>query len=228
MMRALLVAGCGVLTVTVSACESTEQESARLGREAAKSSAPSVVPKLGAVNHSIAVADVTFLNGEGRGAVAARLSSHSNRAQLDVPIEVEVKGPDGKVLYTNQTAGVEASVQRVPVLPAHGSVWWVDDQVSSVTGKPAISVEVGTGRKARHAPRLTVGGLKAGEQSGVSVVSGELRARASHGGGAAVYVVALDGRRVVAAGRAAVTAGTKFQAFLVGKPSGAKLEANAG
>ncbi len=31
--RALVVAGCGVLGVGLSACESTEQESARIGRE---------------------------------------------------------------------------------------------------------------------------------------------------------------------------------------------------
>ena len=33
MRRALAVAGCGVLTVSVSACESTEQESAKIARE---------------------------------------------------------------------------------------------------------------------------------------------------------------------------------------------------
>lgn len=31
--RALAVAGCGVLSVSVSACESTEQESAKIARE---------------------------------------------------------------------------------------------------------------------------------------------------------------------------------------------------
>lgn len=33
MSRALALAGCGVLSVGVAACESTEQESARIGRE---------------------------------------------------------------------------------------------------------------------------------------------------------------------------------------------------
>jgi hypothetical protein len=33
MRRALAVAGCGVLAVSVSACESTEQESAKIARE---------------------------------------------------------------------------------------------------------------------------------------------------------------------------------------------------
>jgi hypothetical protein len=33
MRRALVLAGCGVLSVGLSACESTEQESAKIGRE---------------------------------------------------------------------------------------------------------------------------------------------------------------------------------------------------
>jgi hypothetical protein len=43
MRRALLIAGCGVLSVGLSACESTEQESAKIGREnelAARAAAP--------------------------------------------------------------------------------------------------------------------------------------------------------------------------------------------
>jgi hypothetical protein len=33
MRRALVLAGCGMLSVGVAACESTEQESAKIGRE---------------------------------------------------------------------------------------------------------------------------------------------------------------------------------------------------
>jgi hypothetical protein len=35
MRRALALAGCGVLSVGLTACESTEQESSRIGRESA-------------------------------------------------------------------------------------------------------------------------------------------------------------------------------------------------
>jgi hypothetical protein len=43
MRRALVLAGCGVLSVSLAACESTEQESAKIGREneaAARAAAP--------------------------------------------------------------------------------------------------------------------------------------------------------------------------------------------
>jgi hypothetical protein len=234
--RALVVAGCGMLTVTVSACESTEQESAKLGREAAKSSTggQAAAPKLGAINHSVTVSDVTLLSGEGRSAVAVRLTSKSARAQLDVPLDLEVRA-GGKTLYSNRTGGLEASLQSIALLPAHASVWWVDDQVSRISGKPAVSVVVGSGRSARAQASPAASSLRTGEQSGISVVSGKLLVGGGHRprGGAAVYVVALEGARVVAAGRAVVAklgghASAPFQAFLVGSPAGAKIEASVG
>ncbi len=48
MRRALALAGCGVLSVGLCACESTEQESARIGREstaAARAAAPKTTAK---------------------------------------------------------------------------------------------------------------------------------------------------------------------------------------
>jgi hypothetical protein len=47
MGRALVLAGCGVLTVSVSACESTEQESAKIGRESQVAAARAAAPQTG-------------------------------------------------------------------------------------------------------------------------------------------------------------------------------------
>jgi hypothetical protein len=52
--RALALAGCSVLGVGLGACESTEQESARIGREnaaAARTAAPSAKAPAGASSH---------------------------------------------------------------------------------------------------------------------------------------------------------------------------------
>jgi hypothetical protein len=43
--RAIALAGCGVLTVAVSACESTEQESAKIGREEQQAASSQATPK---------------------------------------------------------------------------------------------------------------------------------------------------------------------------------------
>ncbi|HWX96647.1 MAG TPA: hypothetical protein VNZ01_07325 [Solirubrobacteraceae bacterium] len=232
MKRALLVAGCGVLTVAVSACESTEQESAKIGREGRQLLAGSGRLELGAVNHSVLVSDVTLLASSGRTAVAVRLTGTSFRPQAELPVLVEVTGAGARQLYTNATGGLEASLQQMALLAPHQQAWWVDDQVLTSQSATGVKVRVGTGKVPRTSlplPTLTTTGVHLGRQSGLSVLGGSL---VNHSARAAskvpVYAVALAGGRVVAAGRAVVSApprsSSSFQIFLVGNPEGARVE----
>ncbi len=236
--RALVVAGCGVLTVTVSACESTEQESAKIGKqEQANASAGTL--KLGASNHSVRVSDVTLVSAGGRMAVAARLTSSSSATQGSLPVLVNVTGKGGKILYTNGTAGLEASLQHLGLLKAHQSAWWVDDQVliSSSEHKTTAKLQVGSGSKVSGSSSGSIAttGVHAATQGGTSVLSGRLVNHSTRAQGKVlVYAVALKGGRVVAAGRSVVAslpahqgASAPFQAFLVGNPAGAKIELSA-
>jgi hypothetical protein len=236
MRRALVVAGCGVLTVTVAACESTEQESAKIGRESPASAAGQQGLKLGASNHSLKVASVTQLSSEGRGAIAVHLHSSSSHTQSAVPIQLEVMDSAGKPLYSNATGGLEASLEHVPSVPAKGTVWWVDDQVPSLPSSARISVKLGTGRRGTSGGALSTESLHVGEQSGISVVDGKL---VNHSHSAqkktAVFVVLLKGAKVIAAGRAVVEslssrpgATASFQAFLVGHAAGSDIETTPG
>jgi hypothetical protein len=230
--RTLLVAGCGALTVAVSACENTEQESAKLGREGQQLVAASGGLKLGAVNHSVRVSDVTLLASSGRIAVAVRLTGTSTRPQARVPVLVEVAGAGGKQLYTNGTGGLEASLQQMSVLRPGQPAWWVDDQVLASQSASGVKVRAGTGRTLRAAlaaPKLSATGVQVAQQAGLSVLRGTLVNRSSTAASKVpVYAVALAGKRVVAAGRAAVTvlgrSTSSFEIFLVGKPAGARLE----
>jgi hypothetical protein len=237
--RALVVIGCGVLAVSASACESTEDESAKVAREegAAAASAGASTLKLGTRNRDVRVSDVTLLNSGGRSAVAVKLTSRSAHAQLDVPILVNVTGAGDRVLYSNATSGVEPLLQKVSLLPPHASVWWVDDQVLIAGAATGTKVSVGSGRNAAAATgaQLSAGAARVGEQSGMSVVSGELfnhtgRAQAK----VAVFAAAVRADKVVAAGRAVVEsvagsadASARFQVFMVGDPAGAKIELTA-
>jgi hypothetical protein len=236
--RALVVVGCGALAATASACESTESESAKIAREGAPAAAGAGVLKLGAGNRGVRASDATLLSSGGRTAVAVKLTTTSSRAQRDVPLLVDVTGKGGKVVYTNGTGGVEAALQRIALLRAHASVWWVDDQVLASQPGTAVKVRVGTGTSARApapAPALTTRATHVGEQSGLSTLSGELvngSARAQSK--VPVFAVALRAGKVVAAGRAVVAslaahrgATAPFQIFLVGNAAGAKLELTA-
>jgi hypothetical protein len=235
--RALVVVGCGALAVTASACESTESESAKIAREGGPAAAGPSALKLGAANRGVRTSDVTLLSSSGRTAVAVKLTATSHRAQLNVPLLVNVTGAGEKVLYTNGTGGVEAALQRIALLRPDESTWWVDDQVLVTQKASAVKVRVGTGTSPRStkAPVLTAKTKQVGEQSGLSTLSGELvngssKAQAK----ATVFAVALRGGKVVAAGRAVVEslaghrgATAPFQIFLVGNPAGAKFELTA-
>ena len=50
--RALAVAGCGVITVTLAACESTEHESAKIGREEQQAAHALAAHEAAHVSHS--------------------------------------------------------------------------------------------------------------------------------------------------------------------------------
>jgi hypothetical protein len=236
--RALVVVGCGALAVTASACESTEQESAKIAREGGPAAAGPSALKLGAANRGVHVSDATLLSSGGRTAVAVKLTATSKRPQLNVPLLVNVTGKGGKVVYTNGTGGVEAALQRIALLRPRASEWWVDDQVLTSQPGSAVKVRVGTGTSPRGsapAPVLTAKTKHVGEQSGLSELSGELVNGSSKAQSKVpVFAVALRAGKVVAAGRAVVGslpghrgATAPFQIFLVGNPAGAKFELTA-
>ena len=232
----LLVISCGALTLSLSACVSTEQESERIARESGKSSAASGSLRLGAANHTVKVSDVTLLADGGRAAVAARLTATSSHAQRDLPVLVTVTGKGGKVLYSNEAGGIESSLQHIALLRPNQGAWWVDDQVLSSQPASRVDVHVGTGaRSGSRLPALATTAVSSTQQSGTSVVSGKLVNRSTHAlSNVAVFAVALRAGRVVAAGRAVVPAlpghagaSVPFQLFLVGSSAAARIELTA-
>jgi hypothetical protein len=224
--------------MTLAACESTQQESAKIGREGDQLVAGQGSLKLGAVNHGVRVSDVTLLSSAGRTAVAAKLTGTATRPQLDLPVLVQITGAHGKVSYSNETGGLEASLQRMALLRPGQGAWWVDDQVLTSQSATGVKLRVGTGSAPRAGsalPTLSTTTPHVAEQGGLSVVSANL---VNHfvkaQGKVPVFAVAVRGGRVVAAGRAVVSvlpghpgASVPFQIFLVGNPAGATIELTA-
>jgi hypothetical protein len=175
---------------------------------------------------------VTLLSGSGRTAVAVRLTGTSSAPQANVPVLVEVSGAGAKQLYTNATGGLETSLQQMAILRPHEPAWWVDDQVLTSQSASGVKVRVGTGRAPRASvpvSSLTTTGVHLTHQSGLSVLDATLVNRSSTSASKVpVYAVALAGGRVVAAGRAVVSAlprsSATFEIFLVGNPAGATFE----
>jgi hypothetical protein len=231
--QALVVVGCGALAVTASACESTEDESAKIGRQAGAAEVASSL-KLGAINRGVRVSDVTTLSGGGRKAVAMKLTVTSSRAQSEVPLLVQAKAKDGKVVYSNAT-GAEPLLQRVTLLAGRKSIWWVDDEVLTSQTPASAKVTVGTGKRATGGARAAALSAKAtATQTQSGSLSGELTNRTGKAQSTVpVFAVALRGGKVVAAGRSVVAslpahgAPATFDIPLVGDASGAKIELTA-
>jgi hypothetical protein len=247
-VRSLLaLAALGALALTLSACESTESESARLGREGAKLIASAGTVGTGGTDPDIRVGQVALVQGSGRTAAAVQLTNIGAGAQLGVPVLIDVRSSQGASLYRNDIQGLEPSLQQMPLLPAHASGWWVDDQVLASGTPSSVKVRVGAAKvsspKATAAEPSSPSPSSSGVQvSGISIGSEGIAGPyltgsvVNHSGVAQhnmpIFAVALRGGRVVAAGRALVPnllvsghgSQTSFRIYLVGSPAGARIE----
>ncbi len=231
-LTALALAG------ALSGCQSTQEQSAKLEAKAKleKREHPANAQHGLSIAHPstrVRVLEAAVPHSSEGAAAAVTVENTSAQTLEAVPIAIAVKGASGKVVYQNNTAGLEPSLTQISSLPAHGSLTWVDDQVPS-TGEPAsVTATVGEAPAAnRPQPRIEVSGLHLAEAS-----TGETAGKVHNGSTVSqrhlvVYVTAVRSDRVVAAGRAvlaelAAGATMPFQVFLIGSPSGARLQASA-
>ncbi len=227
------------LALTLTGCETSAEKSAQLEREAKQLAArrPAAAAGLSIRRQSsvVKVLDATVVHSsEGTAAVVTvrNTSAHAWRA---VPIAITVKDAHGSTLFENNAPGLEAALVSIPSLAPHSELSWVDDQVPA-NGEPSVvSARVGEAPAAAGSlPEISVTGVHPSES-------------AANGPGAAgmvgnrsrvaqlklvVFAVARRGGRIVAAGRAVlpeVPAGASmpFEAFFIGDPHGAQLQASA-
>lgn len=224
--------------LALSGCETTAEKSAQLERAAKREQAahPALTQQGLSIAHagsSVKVLGATVVRGsEGAAAVVSvsNISTHTLRA---VPIAITVKNTHGRTLYQNNAPGLEAALTSISSLPAHGSVTWVDDQIPSAGEPASVSAIVGEAPAASGPqPRIEVAGTRLGEETS-GEVAGTVRNRSRlTQQKLVVYVIARRAGGIVAAGRAVLPevtgdASVPFHAFLVGTPTGAKLQASA-
>lgn len=211
---------------SLSACETTQEKSARL-EKAAKLKKATVAAsglKIASVSRTITAVSATSVHSSEGTAVAVELANHSTAAR-EVPILISVA--EGSTAgYTNSAPGLARSLTSLSYVPAHGRASWVDDQVTGTGGR--VTATVGAAKPATGPPpAIAVVSHKLEEEpGGGEAVTGTVANRSKldqHE--LVVYAIAKRGPTVVAAGRAVVpllTAGATahFQIFLLG--SGAK------
>lgn len=233
-------AALALAALALTGCETTAEKSAKLEkvaeqREREDAKARVLAHKALSIAHVsskvLVGASAVLHTSEGAAAVVT-LHNISATTFRDVPIQIAVKSASGATVYANNTPGLGAGLTSAPLVPAHGTFTWIDDQVQASATPARVSARVGEGVAiAGPPPRLSIDGTHLGEGSGGGPsLEGNLVNRSSVAQEELViYAVARKGAAVVAAGRAIVQSAapgssTRFQLFFVGNPQGARLE----
>jgi hypothetical protein len=222
-----------LVALALTGCESNQERSAKIEKTAKRYTLVQRGLSIAHASTQVQVLSAIVVRGS-EGAVAA-VSVHNSTAHTlhSVPIAITVKSSQGQALYKNDAPGLEAGLTQISSLPAHGSITWVDDQVTPSGGPAKVSAIVGEAPTASGPePLIEVQGAHIVEAS-TGEVAGTVRNRSNvtqqH---LVVYLLARRAGRIVAAGRAILAevapgAPVPFQAFLVGSAAGATLQASA-
>ncbi len=226
--------GLVLLALIFGGCESNQEKSAQLARTAHHQRHLQAALSITHASSKIKVVSTAVLHGSEGAAAVVTLRNNSSQALRDVPIAITVKDAAGRTLYQNNAPGLEPALTSLSSLAAHREGTWIDDQVQ-VSGTPASVTALAGEAPVVNGPlpQLDAQGVHASEEAGSAGAAGTLRNRSSVAQrGLVVNVLARKGAAIVAAGRAvlpevAARASIPFQAFLVGAPAGARLEASA-
>jgi hypothetical protein len=221
--------------VVLCGCQTTMERSAELQRIAKHTVLASQGVSVRRESKSVKVLYGTVVrSGEGT-AVVVGVRNTSSRTLENAPIEIAVRDARGRIIYSNDQAGLDPSLTHISELGPGAEGVWVDDQVQA-TGAPAsVSALVGEGSRAPGpAPALSVSAARVTDEGAAGTgASGTVTNRSNvtqeH---LVVYALARRGSRIVAAGRAIVPeappgAKVPYQVYFVGDPHGARVSASA-
>jgi hypothetical protein len=225
--RAALAA---LLAATIAGCQTTQEKSARLEKEAKHLTLARTGLTVTRASAVIRVREAVVLHGSEAAAVAVVLDNTSSRALARVPIAITVSDATGKTVFSNNAPGLEEGLVSVASLPAHGEAFWVDDQLPAAAKPARVTARVGEGKPAASVPQIAITSVHPAE---AAATGPGVAATASNRGrvaqqGLAVFALARRAGQIVAAGRAVIpelAAGTSapFQLFFVGNTQGAQV-----
>ncbi len=223
------------LALALTGCETTAEKSAKLEKAAKHTTLAQTGLSITHTSTEVRVVSTTVLHDSEGAAAAVTLRNLSPHTLRDVPLAITVKDAGGKTLFRNDAPGLEAAFTSLSCLPAHSEVTWVDDQVPAAGGPVNLTAQAGVAPAvAASPPKIEVNGLHLAEEASSGIAAAgriENRSQVSQRS-LVVFALARRAGRIVAAGRAVlpeVPAGSSvpFQAFFIGDPRGAQLQASA-
>lgn len=237
-----LVVGALVLPLVLGGCmgvETSQEESARLAKEAKDVIKDQKGLAIGKVNPDVKVESSTVLQDANGVAAVVRLRN-TGTTQVKLPVAIAVLDGKGTKLYSNDIPGLDPSLVSLPVLKRGEEAYWVNNQIL-VSGRAAkMQAKVGATRAGAPSgalPRITTSGLKLGRDTDGVYAKGVVENESSVlQRRLVVTCVARSGARVMAAGRAVIDKlapaadapkPTHFTVFFIGDPRGAQLHCSA-
>jgi hypothetical protein len=225
-----------ILALTLSGCETNQQRSAQLERQAKRVHRVTAETGLvvGRESPFVKVLGTSVVHDENGIAAVVRLRNDSTHALRDMPISITLRQPGGRTLYQNDTPGLSAPLTHVPLLLPGQSFDWIDDQISAGGTPGPLSARVGEGSTTdAPTPDIAVTGVHIAENSSEVSAEGTVVNRSSVAQQElVVFAVGLRAGKIVAAGRAVLpnapaNSSTSFQVFFIGNPKGASLQVSA-
>lgn len=225
-----------LLALALSGCETTAEKSAKLEKQAKR---VTLVKQKGLSitrqSTVVKVVDARVVHSSEGTATVVTLRNTAPRALRDVPIAIAVKDANGASVYTNSTPGLARTLISAALVPAHGELTWIDDQIQAAGTPASASAKIGEGAAVAGAlPRLSVEGAHLHEDptNGLTAEGTVTNHSPVAQRELVVYALAEHAGKIVAAGRAVLAslgAGSSslFQVFFIGDPSGATLKVSA-
>jgi hypothetical protein len=234
-----MLASLVLVAVALGGCETTAEKSARLEKAAkARSGAPRTRAAQSSIKREstkIRVSSASLVHSAEGNAAIVTMHNASPTPLRNIPIQITVRDARGGSIYTNNGAGLAASLISAPLVPAHGTLTWIDDQVQTAGTGVSVSARVGEGEAVTGAiPALVVQAAPLSEEptSGPDVEGSVVNHSPISQHELVIYALARRAGKIVAAGRGVIpqaTAGasTHFQVFFIGDPRGAQLQVSA-
>jgi hypothetical protein len=225
--------------LTLGGCETTAEKSAQLERSAqahARATGPGTRGlSIAHPSELVQVRGSAVVHDREGTATVLTLRNTSAHALRAVPIEIHVLDAHGASIYSNTVPGLGAALTSIAVLPAHGELSWVDDQVQAAGVPAGVRAVVGQAPSTSAAiPDVAIAAAHATEPAaGESGAEGSVVNRSSvTQRELVVYGLARRGAKIVAAGRAVLQqvparASVRFQLFFIGDARRATLQLSA-
>jgi archaellum component FlaG (FlaF/FlaG flagellin family) len=224
-------------SVAISACESTQDKAKKAQAEgAAIAQASQVKLTIPKPDKSIQVLDSVVLHDDYGDAVAVELKNTGKEPVVNAPILVKLIGAGGKQIGANDTAGLDLTLNHVPLIEPGQTVTWVNDQLQLPAAAKSAKVQVGppeTAAPKGPLPQIEAGPAKVENNPVGLLAKGSLKNKSQvEQLKLSVYVVARSGGKIVAAGRGVVKSlkpgkPGRYSAFFIGDPKGADVTVEA-